>query len=140
MACAPLSVPAVTLLSAAPRCLRSLAGFACAIVLLASAHAVAPFKFPSAQLRNEPLKEEKSIKGQKLTAYHPESAAIHRKSPKEMPANYSRPQKGNHKTAPRPAPLRYAKGGGKPARTHDKWDADQLARNPSLLPSRRGNY
>jgi hypothetical protein len=131
----------VTLLSTAPGRRRSLAVFACAIVALGSAHAVAPFTFPSGQLKNEPLKQETTMRGQKLTAYHPERAEIHRKSPKEMPASYERQREGNQKPAPRPAPFRYAgPGGGKPIRVKDRWDARQLARDRTLLPDRRGDY
>jgi hypothetical protein len=131
--------PGVSLLTNAPGCLRSLAGFACALVLLASAHAVAPFTFRSGQLKNEPLKEEKTIKGQRLTAYRPEVAAIHRKTPKEMPATYGRKHEGNQKPSLRSAPFRDAgRGGGRPIRVQDRWDALKLAKDRRLLPDRRG--
>jgi hypothetical protein len=118
-----------------------LAGLAIAGVLLASSHAVAPFTFPSGQKQNDPLKEGKTIKGEKLTAYRPETAAIHRKGPKEMPANYSRPIVGHQKPSTRPPPFRYLGGaGGRPLHVSDRWDAVMLARDRSLLPDRRGPY
>jgi hypothetical protein len=129
----------VTLLSTASGCLRSLAGFACAVALLTSAYGVAPFTFPSGQSKSEGLKEAKTIKGQKLTAYRPEPAQIHRKSPKEMPANFERPREGNEKPAPRPAPFHYLKGNGRPIHVSDRWDKMMLARDRSLLPDRRGH-
>jgi hypothetical protein len=130
--------PAVILLSTAPACRRWLAGFACAIALVTGAQAVAPFRFPTGQKNNQPLREEKSMKGYKLTAYRPERAAIHRKGPKEMPASYSRPIKGNQRPASRPAPFRYvSKGEGKPIRVNDRWDPARLATDRNLLPDRR---
>lgn len=85
---------AVTFPFTAPGRRYWLAGLACALLAIPSAHAVSRFQFPSGNKKPQSLKAERSIKGQKLPPYRATQAPSDRKGPKEEPAYYLRKQEG----------------------------------------------